>query len=603
MAIRNYAFLSTAVLTMLAVGCSQSKEDSAASNMAMTIDSNVCNIARGAFVSKSMASATGDVKVSCAGTQNITFNGQPVTGKAEAFTVQPKEGVNILHVENNAGANDIAFLYGTFADARTVTNKAISIHVGASGLSTESLPALPLPAGPTNVTLSQITTQVLRDQGNLLAALDGTEKNVSGAGFGAGIKIDHSSYNSGDATVRLSTRDGGFRLEAILSGISSQMDWNAHAPLGISYNDSLTVLVDKVHVTADIDVVFDPATKALNATLGGHTIDVEGVDLDDVGLSRIPFGIGDDIDSAIAGGAQFLVNHFGDTLLDMVKDKIVPNISVSLNQFHLPPTIDVPFLGGQVDLKEDMDGATFLAGGAELSIAAGVLAPKGSKTIPNPGWLTHPASSANWDPTKGFGVSLSMDYINQALYSVWSQGLLNRQLIDHVAMMGISTGPIVSDAKLPPVVLPAPDGSGVLLNLGELQLDTIYHSQSGDDAKVRLGVSLVTKAKISLEDGGATLKIMPSGDDTSTLLSAQLIAVEDGKQAAADELSSMLNLFTPYLQTLISNDIDLPPVAIPSVDLGILSPSFTGREGRFDGQISFDPKAERVVLEGDLSAK
>jgi hypothetical protein len=95
---------------------------------------------------------------------------------------------------------------------------------------------------------------------------------------------------------------------------------------------------------------------------------------------------------------------------------------------------------------------------------------------------------------------------------------------------------------------------------------------------------------------------MPSGDETTTQLTAQLSGVESGNQAAADELQGVLTLFTPYLQTLISNDIDLPPVAIPSVDLGIISPSFSGREARFNGQHHFDNKANRIVLEGDLLA-
>jgi hypothetical protein len=608
MAARNYALFSSALLMMLAVGCSDSsKEESASSDLALVNDIQ-CNIGRGAFVSKSQASPAGELKVSCPGTSGVTFNGQAITAQAEAFTVTPHDGINIIHVEqptNNGSVktNDIAFMYGTFADARTVTGKAISLRLGANGMSTASLPALPLPAGPTNVTLSQIGTQILRDQGNLLGKLDGQEKNVSGAGFGAGVKLVHSSYDPKNATIRLSARDGGLRLEAIITSIDAKIDWHASAPLGIHYDDSLDARVEKIHVSADVDLRYDAASKSIKATLGGHDLQVEGLDLDDVGLGRIPFGIGDGIEDAIAGGAEFLINNLADPLLDVVKDSVLPDLALSMNQFHLPASLDVPFLGGSVDLKEDFDGASFKALGSELSLAAGVLAPEGSKTIKNPGWLTQPAGSPNWDQSKGFGVSLSLDYVNQAFYSVWSQGLLNREIVDHVEMLGIKTGPIVLDAKLPPVVRAAPEGDGLLLNIGELQLNTIYHSSQGNgDAKVRLAVSLVTKAKISMEDEGATLRVMPSGDETTTQLTAQLIGVESGNQAAADELQGVLALFTPYLQTLISNDIDLPPVAIPSVDLGIISPSFAGRDARFNGQLHFDNKANRIVLEGDLLA-
>lgn len=608
MAARNYAFLSSAVLMMLAVGCSDSsKEESASSDMAL-VNNIQCNIGRGAFVAKSQASPAGDLKVSCPGTTNVTFNGQAIAGQAEAFTVKPHDGVNIIHVEqptNNGSvkANDIAFMYGTFADPRAVTGKAIGVRVGANGMSTASLPALPLPKGPTNVTLSQIGTQILRDQGNLMSKLDGQEKNVSGAGFGAGVKLVHSSYDPKSAVVRLSAREGGLRLEAIITNISSRMDWHASAPFGLEYNDTLDAHIDRLHVSADVNLRYDAASKSIKASLGEHDIVIDGLDLDDVGLSRVPFGIGDGIEDAIAGAAEWLLNKGADPLVDAMKDSLLPDLALSMNQFHLPESLDIPFLGGSVDIKQDFDGASFKAAGSELSLAAGVLAPQGSKTIPNPGWLTQPAGAPAWDVTKSFGVSLSLDYVNQAFYSVWSQGLINREIVDHVEMLGIKTGPIVLDAKLPPVVRAAPEGDGLLLNIGELQINTVYHSSQGNgDAKVRLAVSLVTKAKIAMLDEGATLKVMPSGDESTTQLSAQLIAVESGSQAAGDELAGVLNLFTPYLQTLISNDIDLPPVAIPAVDLGIISPSFAGRDGRFNGQLKFDSNANRIVLEGDLLA-
>lgn len=607
--VRNYAFLSAAVLTLLAVGCASEKsESSASSNMALVNDLT-CNISRGAFVSTQMAAADGSIKVACPGTANVTFNNQPIKGDSSAFTVKPQVGVNIIHIESptpdnsgNVPAQEIAFLYGSFADARTVTGKALSIHIGAPGLSAASLPALPLPAGPTNVTLSQIGTQILRDQGNIVGRLDGTSKDVSGAGFGAGITVVHSSYDPDTATVRLSARDGGLHLEVDLNDIQSQMNWEAHAPLGIEYDDTLDVMVGQVQLQADIDLAYNPTTKAISAQLGGHNVHLSGVDLDDEGLSRIPI-IGGGLNDAISAGAEFLINHFGDDLLSSVQDQLLPKLSMSLDQFHLPQTLDVPFLGGQVDMKENIDGATFLASGSEVSIAAGVLAPTGSQTIPNPGFLTLPAQGAAWDNSQEFGASLSLDFINQAFYSVWSQGLLNRKLIDGVNQLGISTGPIVSDLKLPPVIMASTDGQGLVINMGELELDTVYHSQSNGDAKVRMAVSLVTKANIAFTADGSALQITPGGDEQGTQLSARLIAVEDGKQAAADELSSMLNMFVPYLQTLIADDINLPPVAIPSVDLGLLSPEFSGRMGRFNGQLHFDSNASRIVLEGNLVAQ
>jgi len=608
LALRNYALFSSAVLVTMAVGCSDTKEDSATSDLALVNDIQ-CNIGRGAFVARSQANAAGELKVSCPGTMNVMFNGQPIAGQSSAFNVTPHEGVNLIHVETigpdgNTKASEVAFLYGTFADPRAITGKAVSVRIGANGMSTNSLPALPLPVGPTNVTLSQIGTQILRDQGNLLGQLDGMGKDVSGAGFGAGVRLEHSSYDPKSATIRLSARDGGLKLEAIITNVTSRISWKAWAPLGIEYNDVLEARVERIRIVADVNMTFDPATKSLKPTLGATDLKVEGLDLDDVGLGRIPFGIGDGIEDAIASGAEWLLNHLADPIIGMVKDQVLPDLSVSMNQFKLPPRIDVPFLGGQVEIKQDLDGAGFKAAGSELSLAAAIMPPANAKkALPAPGWLTHAAKAPTWETDKGFGASLSLDYVNQALFAVWNQGLLNRQLIDHVDMMGIKTDAIVSDAKLPPVLLASADGTGVNINIGELQLDTVYHSQAGQTARIRLAVSLVTRAKLSIENGGEFLKILPAGDEAATQLSARLIAVEEGRQAAADELSSMLDLFTPYLQTLISNDIDLPPIAIPGVDLGVISPAFAGRQGRFDGAVKFDAAAARVLIQGNLVAR
>ncbi len=130
----------------------------------------------------------------------------------------------------------------------------------------------------------------------------------------------------------------------------------------------------------------------------------------------------------------------------------------------------------------------------------------------------------------------------------------------------------------------------------------MFHSTSAGDAHVRLAVSLVAKAKISLDPNGETLTITPGGDEASTHLAAELVAVERGSKEAAAELAGILQLFTPYLQTLISSDLELPPIAIPAVDLGKVSPGFAGRQGRFAGAIKIDAKASRINLEGDVIA-
>jgi hypothetical protein len=606
---RNRVLLPSVSLTLLALSaaaCSGSRDEDAAGQELALVSDLHCSVARGAFVARSSATDAGEVAVQCPGASRIAFNGEAVSARADAFAVKPREGINVLHVEKDEGAEtrttDIPFLFGTFNDERAVVPNAVVVRVGTAGLSSGGSVALPLPAGPTPLNLSQVASQVLRDQGNLLGRLDGTKKSIGGFGFSGSVKVVRSSYDHRNVTVVVTPRAGGVHLEATMSSVSSLVSWEASV-VGLDIlHDQIDASIGKVKVSADVDLAYDAATKGIRPTLGAHDIRVENVELDSAALGRIPFGLADGLEDAIASGAEALINRFADPLLDLVKDRVLPKLSVSLDQFKLPSRLDVPYLGGSVDIAQSFDGAAFQGNGLSVSLGAGVFAPPQVNGLAAPGWFSRPSGAASFDSAKAFGASLSLDYVNQALFAVWKQGLLNRKLSGPVSQFGISTEDIFSNAKLPPIVLPAPDGSGVYLNVGELELTTVFHSTTAGDAKVKLAVTLLAGAKIALTNGGETLEIKPSGDETQTKFVAELVGVAEGKKEAATELAGILSLFTPYLETVIAHDLDLPPIAIPAIDLGIVSPAFAGRMGRFDGAIKFDAAASRVALEGKVVA-
>lgn len=599
------------------VACSASGEDAESQGLEL-VTSIQCSVVgahaqrldRGSFVSRSSATADGEITISCPSGNRFAFNQDPVTttGNATTFTVKPHEGVNVVHVEKDEAtgteATDLAFLFGTFnSNERAMSPKAVALHVGAKGLSRGGQLVLPLPAGPTPVDVSQITTQVVRDQGNILARFNGTTKDFRAVGFRGLVTVEESTYDYSQFELVITPRAGGLHVDAKLYGVSTSLLWDASL-IGLEAHDRIEASIDQLHVAADLDLSYDASGKAIKATLGAHDTHVDGVDFDSQALSRIPFGIGNALERAISGAAHAIINTFGDSMLDLVKDSVIPKIELSLDQLKLPTHIESPLLGGGVDIGQSIGGAKFDATGVELSLDAGVFP---SAQVPSgqaPGWLTRPTKAATFDPTASFGASLSLDYVNQALYAAWRGGLMNRKVSGPVSQFGISVGDIYADAKLPPVILPAASGSGTtpFVHVGELELTTVFHSTSAGDATVKIGVSLVATAKIELADQGKTVLVQPSGDEANTRVYAEVTRVTAGKQEAADELKGILSLFLPYIQTVVATDLQVPPIAVPGVDLGLVTPGFRGRTAHFDGALRFDPGASRIGIEGRLLA-
>jgi hypothetical protein len=156
---------------------------------------------------------------------------------------------------------------------------------------------------------------------------------------------------------------------------------------------------------------------------------------------------------------------------------------------------------------------------------------------------------------------------------------------------------------MPPVLFPNPNGQGLLLHLGEFLLSTTFHSSSAGDAKVKVAVSVIAGANIALSPDGQSITVSATHDLANTHFVAELRAVESGKQDAADELAGILTTFSPVLEGMIADDLPLPPIAIPQIDLGLVTPGLAGRKATFDGSLKFDPVSSRIALAGRLIAK
>jgi hypothetical protein len=598
--VRSSAFF--ALLALACPACGVLGNDDPASDELSLVTSIQCSVPRGAFVART---PSGDLTITCPGARPLTLNGETISDRGKTgFSVRPHDGVNILQVERGEGegreVTDIPFLFGNFKDPRALVADAIAVRVGGAGMSSGPV-RLPLPATPSALTLSQIASQSLRDQRNVLAAYDGTGQRIEGFGFSGSVKVVRSTYDNRSVTVAVTPRAGGVHVEADIASAATVIGWEVGVA-GLAFGDEITASVAKVHAGADVDLAYDAGTRSIRGRLGASSVRVEGTHLDSAALSRIPFGLADGLEDAISFAAEELINGLAAPLLDVIGAAVVPDIAFGIEKLNLPKKIDLPLLGGSVDLAQSFDGASFDAAGAQISLAAAVTAPAAETAATAPGFLTRPTGRATFDRAQPYAASVSVDYVNQALFAVWKRGLLNRQVSGPISQFGISTDAIVSNAKLPPVVFPRADGSGLQLHLGEIELTTVFHTPNAGAAKVRMGVTLIAGAKIALTDGGATLTITPTDDESTTKFVAELIGVPSGNEAAAAELVGIVKLMTPVIEAIIAHDFVLPPIAIPQLDLGLITPGFAGRHGRFDGALEFDAATSRIGVDGSLIA-
>src|SRR5688572_387677 len=127
---RSGSLACAIVLAMTGAACS-SKDDKAEAQALAQVSHIECSIARGTFVAKSRANAGGELSVTCPAGSTVAFNGQWLENGA-SFSIKPRPGINVLHVEQRGDTQDITdipFLFGEFKDARTQNANAVALRV------------------------------------------------------------------------------------------------------------------------------------------------------------------------------------------------------------------------------------------------------------------------------------------------------------------------------------------------------------------------------------------------------------------------------------------------------------------------------------------
>ena len=192
----------------------------------------------------------------------------------------------------------------------------------------------------------------------------------------------------------------------------------------------------------------------------------------------------------------------------------------------------------------------------------------------------------------GMQVSLSLDFLNQALYGMWGAGLLDQDLGE--ADLGLDLGSLGSflpfdslaietHALLPPQVVPGTGDAMLDLHLGDLGL-TLRDGETGD-VVFEVYASLVAGLDLDVADG----TLSPAIGDTTIWFDVVVPAA--GTEASADA-EALLDALVPLLLPTLTEGLSTIPLPdISGFGLTINGIALDGAESGYatiDGDLSFE---------------
>jgi hypothetical protein len=190
----------------------------------------------------------------------------------------------------------------------------------------------------------------------------------------------------------------------------------------------------------------------------------------------------------------------------------------------------------------------------------------------------------SYGATPGMVVSLSDDFLDQALYAFWGGGLLEQEFPlgdlgidpeDFDMLPDTMTDPrFVISGLLPPVVLPGTNGHLTDLQLGDLQL-SLYGDDPADPA------NLVLQMYMGL-DAGLELTVTPSATLSATIVDADTwfdAVYPPMPNNLEGDFEDLLDTMVPSLTPLITDAIgEIPIPEISGFTLTNISIAASGPE-------------------------
>ena len=350
----------------------------------------------------------------------------------------------------------------------------------------------------------------------------------------------------GASDLELDPRSGYLHADGTVHDI--YVGWSASgAVIGIGYSASGSISADSM--TIGMDVTPSISGGNINTSVSNVTVSSSNFDFD--------------FDSWIYDVANF----FGIDVDGMVQDEVESAIRSAV-QDEIPPLLEDTFQDLEIATDFSFEGRTydFMAepysiavdnDGLSLGLVTYLTVDTWSSPYLGLGSLYHGYSVPVYGSTPGMLASISGDFLNQALLAFWGGGLLDQTFgavdlgVDpsDLAFLGKMADPhILTEALLPPVVVPGTNGHLLDLQAGDLKV-SIYGDDPSDPANLlfvmyiglEAGLDLTVTQNATLE---ATITDVETWFDLTYPVMPNNLAVD---------MEDLLDLIVPGLTPLLTD--------------------------------------------------
>lgn len=398
--------------------------------------------ARGTFADGTLITVTGQVTDD--GPVTVTVAGTAVTpAKDGTFTatVTVDPGVSIIetHAIDKAG-HDVRDVRAVLAGTTAPTDGKTVAPIGAR-------------AGTAALTAIGTSVASAAEQIDFTAIAQGLNPVYDNGGC-LGAKINITSVDLGAIDVALTPDTGKLGAAVDIANVTIKL----HADFKVACiggSTTITVTSSKAHIRGDLTA--DAASGKIETALPSASVTLDNFNVD-VG------GVPSAIESLLDGQARTAAQN---ALTKAIKDKL-PGLANNALDGLLAKPVSAGVLGHATTATVTPTEVTLTPGGifvgAQTTVA--VTGGEGGTYLAQPAAL----SATMLEGSKGFGVALADDLVDQLLGGLWAAGAFDKQI--PIASVGILAALLDADAttldiklSLPPTVTPA--GADLSLAVGD----------------------------------------------------------------------------------------------------------------------------------------
>lgn len=543
---------------------------------------------RGTFSTDVATNVSGTVTDAYTGVTSLTVGGESVVVESDgsfSTSVDNVFGLNVLESEaldgdGNATTDTRAVLAGAFQPYGEAVGEGVAARINEAGFDTlEALgegliggtdlsAALPNPAFSTE---SESCIDLLFDE-------------VCITWYSIALYVTNPYIGGTDLEL---DPDAGGWLNASFTVFDPSIDWAADGDVvGIGYSGDGEIYADSITIDMDLqpyvtDGVLGVNVLAVDVTSAGFTFDWDSWIYDVMDF----FGL--DLSGLIQGAME-------DAIEGVISDEVPSIVADAVGSLEIATALDIE--GGVYSFSAEPSYCSVDDLGLTLGLGTTFTTSAWNHATEGPGSLygdyTLPLYSSG---TPGMQLSLSLDFLNQALYAFWGGGLLDRTLGEQElgldlgslsTFLPFSSLSIQTEAMLPPVLVPGTGGGLLDLQIGDLAL-TLYDGSAEEGTVVfQLYASIVAELDLDVSAEGT---LLPALGETTVWFDVVVPAA--GTEASGDA-EALLGALVPMLLPALTEGLgEVPIPEIQGFTLGVVSIELDGAESGYvnvNGDLSVD---------------